>query len=262
MRPQCEKAIAEYLACLKQNFIVVPDGPECLLVTPFTRMDGEYIELRVIEKPSGEVVITDDCSTSDYLFLNGLTLEGNDDLIKEAGYIASTHQVDLISSELVVAAPESQIGDGLHRLISATLAIGDLIYKKRHRAISTFNDEVEKFLLSHDILPANNYEVQGRSSIHNVTFYINSRFNWLVEPLSVLSVQTASNRGKMIAYQWMDIKNAGHRYTNTVILDDSRGQWDNFWVREDLAKPVFDYSDMVFRWSEIDLLPKSLSAVQ
>lgn len=260
MRPQCEKAIAEYLACLQENFIIVTDGPECLLVTPFARLDGEYIELRVFEKPSGEVVITDDCSTSDYLFLNGLTLEGNDELIKEAGYIAFRHQVDFVSSELLVTVPESQIGDGLHRLISATLAVSDLVYKRRHRTISTFNDEVENFFLSHDIPVARNFEVVGLASTHNITFYLDSKYNWLVEPLSVLSVQAARNRGKLIAYQWMDIENAGHRYTCTVILDDSKDQWEKFWSREDLAKPVFDYSDVVFRWSEIDLLPNRLYA--
>ena len=260
MNSQCEKAIAAYLAYLEGQFLLVPDEEGCLLVTPFARHDGEYIELRLVETAPGEVVITDDCGTSDYLFLSGLKLEGNDDYLKEANSIANRYAVDFDfgSSELSVKIPQAEVGDGLHRLVSAAVSVGDLLYKRQHRRVSTFADEVEAFLVDHELPVTKRFEVQGHSSLHSITFYINGRYNWLAEPLSVRSKDAAKTRGKLIAFQWMDIRNAGHEYFQTVILDDRHDQMEKIWDDEDVARPIYDYSDRVLPWSERERLPSLL----
>jgi hypothetical protein len=244
---------------LQTSFDILPHDNGCRLIIPFTRQDGGYIEFILSQKAPGEVRITDDCGTSDYLFLNGLTLEANDELLGDAENIATRHHVSFVSSELSVTVREEKIGDGLHRLISAALELGDLIYKRRQRAISVFDEEVEAFFLSREIPVERRYDIRGKTATHNVGFYINGQFNWLAEALSIRSVQSARTRGRLIAFQWLDIRNlVKEKYTYTVILDDRQSQKEEFWGREDLAKPVFDYSTFVFYWSEIDRLPEEL----
>jgi len=161
MQHQYEDAITEYFANLPDNFIVMIDGSDYRLVTPFARLDGEYIELRVCKKSVGEIVITDDYSTSDYLFLNGLTWKGNAELIQEVQRITCHYQVDFIASELLVTVAAFQIGAGLHRLLAATLALSDLVYKRRCRTTHIFSTEVESIFLKRAILVASDLAGMG-----------------------------------------------------------------------------------------------------
>jgi len=259
MRSLCERAISDYSAYLAANFDIVPDGDGCRLVLPFTRQDSDYIELMLLEDRPGEVRITDDCGTSDYLFLNGLTLEANSELLADAEAIANRHHVKFVSSELFVTVPADEIADGLHRMIATTLELGDLIFKRRQRAISTFDEEVEAFFISNEIPVTRHHYIRGKTATHTVNFYIDGRLKWLAETLSVHSAQSARIRGRLIAFQWLDIRNlVGDKYTYTVILDDRQSQMEKFWSQEELKKPLFDYSTFVFYWSEIDRLPEQL----
>jgi hypothetical protein len=197
--------------------------------------------------------------TSDYLFLSGLTIEDNEGHLSDARSAAMRFGVDFINSELSITVSTERIGEGLHKLLSATVSVGDLLYKRRHRRISTFDEEVESFFLAHDISTRSGYEVQGKTAIHKVKFYINGRFSWLVEPLSANSTSTAKNKGRLIAFQWLDIQNlAEDRFTYVVVLDDRQDQRQRIWSHERLARPVFDYSTHVFYWSEVRQLPRVL----
>ena len=99
MHPRCEKAVIEYCTFIQEQFIILPDATGCRLVTPFSWHNGDSIELRLIEKENGRVLITDESGTSDYLFLSGMALEDSDELTKKAVYIAFRHgvQFDLLS---------------------------------------------------------------------------------------------------------------------------------------------------------------------
>lgn len=255
----CARAVSEYLAYLQTTFEVLPSSDGCRLVTPFTYQDGRCIELVVSKEASGRLAIRDDCTTVDYLFLNGLTTDG-EEFLEDALAIAIGHRVEFVDSELRVVIPEAEIGDGLHRLLSAAVALGDLIHKRRQRPISLFEEEVEAFFASHNIPVERRYRIQGKTAVHRVNFYINGRHRWLAEALSVRTAPSARTQGRLLAFQWLDIRNlVGDHYTYTVILDDKEGQMEKFWSRPHLARPVFDYSTYVFLWSEIEKLPEALA---
>lgn len=232
------------------------------MVTPFSWHNGDSIELRLIEQGNGRVSITDESGTSDYLFLSGMALEDSDDLIKKAVHVAFRHGVhfDVSSSALYVEVADDAVGSGLHKLLSAVVEVGDLIHRQKPYTVATFADEVEGFLVEHDIGVARNLEVQGRSTLHSITFYINGRHQWLAEPISATSKDAARTRSKLVAYQWLDIKNAGHQFICVAILDDRRGQVQRLWADEGLVRPIFDYSDIVFEWSRRETLPGRLFA--
>lgn len=252
MEALCEKTITEYLSHLGSQFVLLPDDDGCRIVTPFERQDGEFIEVRIAEQNGGRVLLTDDSATSDYLFVNGLHLEGNDALFKEAGHVARRcgAVLDMASSELFVRGPAIDVGAGLHRLIMAIISVGDLLYRRTHRSISTFDDEVEAFFLDLGVMPQKRFDVYGQSSIHSITFYVNSSRQWLVEPVSVMSKSAAKNKARLLAFQWMDIKNVTDSYQCVAILDDRERQMEQFWTDEEISGPLVEYSDIVVEWAQ------------
>jgi hypothetical protein len=260
MEAVCEKAIAEYLSHLNSQFVILPDRDGCRLVTPFERQDGESIEVRVTERADGQLLLTDDGMTSDYLFLSGVNLESSDSLFQEASGVAQRYGVtlDMASSEIFLMIPAVNVGSGLHQLMSAIVAVGDMLFKRAHRSISTFDDEVEGFFLERNIVPQKRLEVRGQSALHTITFYVNGQRRWLLEPVSVMSRNTARNRARLLAFQWMDIKNITDAYRCIAILDDRQRQMELFWADHDVAGPLFEYSDVVVEWSQRDILAAQL----
>ena len=64
--------INQYLKDLNSLFYISSDRRDCI-VTPFTRPDGEAIEILAEYTGDGFLMLSDNCTTFDYLFVNGLS---------------------------------------------------------------------------------------------------------------------------------------------------------------------------------------------
>ena len=245
----CGTVVETYLQFLSSEFTIVPREDECLIVTPALRPDNEYIEL-VIKPENGNVFrVTDECRTLDYLYLNGLNLERNTKLYNYAAKLADQRGVRLSSSELFAVAESRMLGAAIHALLDATQAITYLIYRRSHRSRPTFKDEVEVYLISHEVIYHPGSIVQGKANVHKVSFHINSRRNLLVEPLTASTLSSARQKAKLWAYQCLDIRAVAPHYRHAAVIDDSKDKWETLWSDDEVRKPLKDYSDYIIRWS-------------
>ena len=55
----CRNVIESYLKALSDDFDTAPSEGGCYIVTPFTRPDGEAIELEMTVLPNGSALLSD-----------------------------------------------------------------------------------------------------------------------------------------------------------------------------------------------------------
>ena len=111
------------------DFELTPSDSGCYIVTPFTRPDGEAIELELTVLPNGSARLSDMGDTLGYLYVNGMTL--NSSLLDKARRIARRNRVSLHQGTLMMQADEVIEGDALHRLIQASVEVTSPIQGRR-----------------------------------------------------------------------------------------------------------------------------------
>jgi len=248
MTNNCESIVGEYLKLLKAGFTVVEAEGECRIVTPLHRPDGEAVEVVVQQSRSGHVRLTDEFSTVDYLFLNGLNLEGNQKLYDEAVRIVRLRGVEFQSSELFIETSEGQEAEALSKLLDAIEALTYFIYRRSHREIKSFADEVELYLAENSVTFSAEYSLHGRTIDHIAPIYVNSAKNLVISPLSSTSVGNARHRVKELAFMVQDVKAVQPIVRFNAILDDRRGAWEKIWSDDIVSRVLNTHMDNVMRW--------------
>ncbi len=122
---ECPKAVPVYWEHLSNEFEVSKSNDGCFVLTPFLRPDGEAIELQLKVRPDNRVLLSDMGDSLGYLYVNGLTLTKA--VMDKTRRISRGFSVTLSQNELSVYSDAQSIGEALHRLIQATLAVTDLI---------------------------------------------------------------------------------------------------------------------------------------
>lgn len=183
------------------------------------------------------------------LFVNGLAIEGNKELYRQAVQIVGNHGVELNQSDISIVANENNLGEASHHLLNAVQAVGYFLYKRRVIAHTAFEDEVEKLFISNEVKYDFNYFFQGEANTHKIKFHINSNRNLLIEPLTAPNPTAARNKAIKIAYKWLDIRQVNKTQRFVTILDDREERWDNVWSDEEAQRTIFTHSDEVIRWT-------------
>lgn len=248
MTDYCDVVVAKFLENIKTEFESNSLDERCSIVTPFYYPDFAAIELFV--QPVGDgILLTDEGETLNMLFLNGLTIEKNKELYKEAKRIALSHGVELNDSEISTIATSDNLGEASQNILSAIQAIAYLIYKRRNIEHATFDDEVEKLLISNEVRYDYNPTIRGKANNHKVKFHVNSNKNLLVEPVSAATVQGARSKAKLIAYKWLDIRQVNTVLKFVSIIDDREQKWDTLWTDNEARSAIYTHSDEVIRWT-------------
>ena len=121
------QVVPAYLRQLSNDFEMSQTDNGCFVLTPFLRPDGEAIQLQVETGPDGNVRLSDMGDSLGYLYVNGLTLSNS--VMESAQRISRGFGVTLSRNELSVESDDQAVGDALHRLIQAALAVTELIHK-------------------------------------------------------------------------------------------------------------------------------------
>lgn len=246
----CSQIVDSTIAHLNGQFLIQPLDDGCLVITPFMDAERAPVELFVREVDN-EFLLTDEGNITNQLFLNGLTVEENPELIQGIVTIAHTNEVDFRDSELFVRASRENIGEALQNLASAIQAVSFLQYKKSHRLRVSFDEEVERLLISNNIKYEYKYSLRGLANTHTVPFYMNSSRNVLLEPIFADSVSSARNKAKKVAYEWGDIQRQhGGLYKYLVILDDQKTRQREVWHDPEAMSALQNYSTDVLFWTE------------
>ncbi len=245
----CDSAIKQLIDNLESGFFIHHLEDRCIIATPFLYPDFASIEYS-IELVEGGFLLTDNGETLNMLFVNGLSINNKSALWKQALNIARSHNVMLDLEGISVIATEDKLGEFSNNLLNAIQSIGYLLYKRKHLSTTTFNDEVEKTLITNDVKYDYNFIVSGKANTHRVKFFLNSGKNILLESISASTQQSARNKAKSLAYKWVDIRRINSIYQFITVVDDRKEKWEKFWSDEEAKTPIFTYSDVVIKWEE------------
>ncbi len=122
--------VFKYMSTIESLFEVKPLKEGCLLVTPFQRPGGDYIEVEIKPRSGSDIVVTDNGDSLNFLFASGLET-GNEELRDTINLIMSQHGTAIVEDEIQVAATEDKLGKALYSLLNAVVAVNHLVLRKR-----------------------------------------------------------------------------------------------------------------------------------
>lgn len=258
MSIKCSALIDTYLKTIRENFTALETEDGCHIVTPFTRPDGEAIEITVRKVPDGLSRISDEFATLDYLFLNGLNVESNRNMEDEALRLARLHGVEFYNSELFVETNNGDAAEALSKLLNAIEAITYLVYRRSHRSYRSFTNEVELFLLENEVKFNSEYTLPGKTITHVVPLYVNSNTNTVLWPLSATAVNSIRHRVKEVAFVARDIRDIDPTVKFDAILDDRKEINRKVWAKDVMAI-LEAHMDNTLHWEDRQHLLSTVS---
>ena len=248
----CIGVVNKYLERLSSDFNATPSDNGCFLLTPFSRPDGEGIELELETLPDGNIRISDMGDTAGYLFVNGLTM--GKAMIDRAKFIARCYGVSFEGGPLTIETEPESAGDALHELIQAVLAVTDLIQMRRSTKprIAPFDYMVESLIKHSAAAYDTAYQVSGKRETHTFGFHVNSGRNLLIQPMVAASENAAHALAERWAYRFHDVMQSNEIWQPQAVLDN-RAEYVServIWTPRAIA-PISEYA---ITWAERDKL--------
>ena len=216
----CANVVNRYIQRLQADFEATKSDNGCYLLTPFSRPDGEGIQLELESLPNGNIRISDMGDTISYLFVNGLPL--GKPVMDRVKYIAAKHAVSFEHSTIKAEIRPESAGDALHELIQAVLAATDLIQTRRSKPPRRvkLDIHVESLIKRSGATYETNYKVPGAHENHEFRFHINSGRNLLLQPLTARRASSAHKLAERWAYRFMDVIHSNDKWRPIAVLDD------------------------------------------
>ena len=251
----CEYIINEYLRDLSNKFDTTPSDIGYFVLTPFDRPDGEGITVEIEDLPSGKIRISDMGDTFGYLFVNGLTLSRT--IVDRAKHISMSYGVSLEGARLIKETEPESIGDALHEMIQATLAVTDLINRRRpsNTQKARFDNEVESFIIYSGVTYDADYEIKGAREKHTFRFHVDSGQNLLIQPITASTESAARTWSERWGYRFLDTIQSDGAWRPIAVLDNRHRT--QVWTPNALA-PIGEHSIL---WSQQEKLTELLAGV-
>jgi hypothetical protein len=197
-RDECQKLIDSYVDWLRQGLSVEKVGEACELTSPFLDRHNDHIQVYAKRK-NGNIVLSDDGYILSDLRTSGLDIDTPkrkmvlDSVLNGLG-------VREENNRLVVEASEKNLGQRLHSLVQAMLAVNDMFVMAQPRVASFFFEDVRAFLDSHEVRYTARVKLAGKSGYdHGVDFLIpRSRRR----PERIVQAIAAPKRENIFNYLW------------------------------------------------------------
>jgi Domain of unknown function DUF1828/Domain of unknown function DUF1829 len=197
-RGDCQKLIDAYVAWLRQELSVEDLSEACELTTPFLDRHNDHLQVYATRQ-NGAIVLSDDGYTLSDLRTSGLEI----DTPKRRMVLESVLNglgVRSENNQLIVEASPNNLGQRLHSLIQAMLAVNDMFVMAQPRVASFFFEDVRNFLDSHDIRHTARVKLAGKSGYdHGIDFLIPKSRN---RPERILQAIAAPKKENIFAYLW------------------------------------------------------------
>ena len=197
-RVECQKLIDSYVDWLRQGLHVEEVGGACELTTPFLDRHNDHLQVYATRR-NGNIVLCDDGYILSDLRTSGLEVDTPKRKIVLDGVLNGLG-VRVENNQLVVEASAKNLGQRLHSLVQAIMAVNDMFVMAQSRVASFFFEDVRAFLDSHDVRCTERVKLAGKSGYdHGVDFLIpKSRFR----PERILQAIAAPKRENIFAYLW------------------------------------------------------------
>jgi len=250
----CINYIQHYISWLKNAFKIEDcNSSYCHIITPFLRQDNDNIEL-FVEKSNEHLVLTDDGTTFEYLFLRGIDLNTPtrqqyiNSISQRTGVIFNGYEIQM------QGISEKDLGPRFNDFINAIVSVNNLIYTVSEREKTTFKDDVRNFLYKKDIAYTN-MSIAGYSKEYKFDIVVLRHKPIILEPISATSSTYAMNLAQKIAFQWNDIRKNNFDFKGVSLINDREDVW-----APDTISILQNYSDETVSWSERERLVDILAA--
>lgn len=170
-REECERLVNAYVEWLRKGLSAESLENACELTTPFLDRHNDHLQVYAVKR-NGKIVLSDDGYILSDLRTSGLELSTPkrkamlEVMLKGFG-------IRIEGNELVAEASQRNLGQRLHSLVQAMLAINDMFIMAQPRVATFFWEDVCDFLNRHGVRFSPRVKLAGRSGFdHAIDFLI------------------------------------------------------------------------------------------
>ena len=243
-KAECDKLIEAYVAWLRQGLSAELLENVCELTTPFLDRHNDHLQIYAM-KQGGKIMLSDDGYTLSDLRTSGLELSTpKRKIVLES--MLNGFGVHTVGNQLVIEASERNLGQRLHSLVQAMLAVNDMFVMAQPRVASFFWEDVRAFLDQHEVRYSPRVKIAGRSGFdHAIDFLIPKS---KAKPERIIQAINAPNKNTIGTYLFIlgDTRQArGNNSEAYAFLNDSERE-----VGGEILEALESYEVIPALWSK------------
>ena len=168
---ECRQLVDAYVEWLRRGVSAESVGDACELTTPFLDRHNDHIQVYAIRK-NGKIVLSDDGYILSDLRTSGLELTTpKRKAVLETALRGFGIQHD--GNRLFIEASPHNLGQRVHSLVQAMLAVNDMFVMAQPRVATFFWEDVRSFLDEHRVRYSPRVKLAGRTGYdHAIDFLI------------------------------------------------------------------------------------------
>jgi hypothetical protein len=246
---ECDGIMASLRTHLEERYVCFPAGERFRITTPWKRPGGDIIDVYVRPQSDGTYVVSDLGESLGFLASMGFDPRGGSNSAFVLQHIPFRYNVELRAEGVLRKhVPEAELGDAIHSVTEASLAVSHMLYLSRASAPVTITDEVANALVVTEVVFEQNKQVVGESGHKfRVDFAIFGQQQLAQAYVKTLSAESPSGRLSAVnaAYRmWAEIQ--AQTGFSASIVDDRYSEWPS---AEIIALGKFS---TVFHWGADD----------
>ena len=197
-KAECQKLIDTYVGWLRQGLSAENVGEACELTTPFLDRHNDHLQVYAIRR-NGNIILSDDGYILADLRTSGLEVDTpKRKMVLES--VLNGLGVRTEGNQLLVEASPGNLGQRLHSLVQAMLAVNDMFVMGQPRVASFFFEDVRNFLDSNNVRYTPRVKLSGKSGYdHGIDFLIPKSS---MRPERILQAIAAPKKENIFAYLW------------------------------------------------------------
>jgi len=170
-KQDCEQLVEAYVSWLRKGISSDKLEEACELTTPFLDRHNDHLQIYAV-KHDGKIVLSDDGYVLSDLRTSGLDLNTpkRKDVLEA---VLNGFGVRTDGKQILVETSQRNLGQRLHALVQAMIAVNDMFVMAQPRVAGFFWEDVKAFLDQHNIRYSPRVKISGRSGFdHAVDFLI------------------------------------------------------------------------------------------
>lgn len=195
-KQECQHLIDSYLEWLRHGLSVEALEDACELTTPFLDRHNDHLQIYAMRR-NGNIALSDDGYILSDLRTSGLELNTP----KRKAVLDATLRgfgVRIENKQLVIEATPRNLGQKVHSLIQAMLAVNDMFSMAQARVATFFWEDVKEFLDEHDVRYSPHVKIAGKSGFDHAIDFLIPRSR--LRPERIVQAINAPNRNSITSY--------------------------------------------------------------
>lgn len=243
-REECRQLAEAYLEWLRHGISVESVGEACELTTPFLDRHNDHLQIYAI-RHNGKILLSDDGYILSDLRVSGLEL-----MTPKRRVLLETalrgFGVQLQANRLVIEASPHNLGQRVHALVQAMLAVNDMFVLAQPRVLSFFWEDVRAFLDEHKVRYSPRVKLTGRTGYDHAIDFLIPRSP--VAPERIVQAINAPNKNTIGSYLFVlgDTREARGREAEAYAFLNDRDRE----VGGDVIEALEAYEVVPALWSE------------